>query len=113
MKPPDKTDYNWTEVFAARSIDVDAIQHIAVIWEDRGDFAEWSGALIGVFNGGRWFSASGWCDTTGWGCQDGTSHYIGDGPKDVWRNGLTNTERDMLGKTCVLAICEQYEEPTP
>ncbi len=35
------------------------------------DYAEWSGGFLLESVDGRYGDLSGWCDTSGWGCQDG------------------------------------------
>lgn len=34
---------------------------------------EWSGGFLMELNTGKFVLLSGWCDYTGWGCQDGTA----------------------------------------
>ena len=36
-------------------------------------WGEWSGGFVLALKDGRYAYLSGWCDTTGWGCQDGIS----------------------------------------
>lgn len=36
-----------------------------------GDCAEWNGGFLLRLKDGRHMYLTGWCDTTGWGCQDG------------------------------------------
>lgn len=40
-------------------------------WGVTGDINEWHGGFLMMLKDGRVGYLSGWCDTTGWGCQDG------------------------------------------
>lgn len=47
-------------------------------WGDRGDYDEWTGGFLLRLRDGHFAYLSGWCDTTGWGCQDGISVLVRD-----------------------------------
>jgi hypothetical protein len=40
---------------------------------DTNDYEDWYGGFLVELKDGRFAYVSGWCDTTGWGCQDGAS----------------------------------------
>lgn len=40
-------------------------------WGVQGVYNEWSGGFLLRLKDGRFAYLKGWCDTTGWGCQDG------------------------------------------
>lgn len=40
-------------------------------WGETGDDNEWSGGFLLKLKDGRFAYLTGWCDYTGWGCQDG------------------------------------------
>lgn len=59
-----------------RSVPADFIPvRVAEAWGGGGDYAEWSGGFLLESADGRWGYLTGWCDMTGWGCQDGTEWY--------------------------------------
>lgn len=37
---------------------------------------EWSGGFVCELEDGQFAHVTGWCDYTGWGCQDGASHTL-------------------------------------
>jgi hypothetical protein len=47
------------------------VESVVAAWGENGDFAEWSGGFVLRLKDGRFAYIEGWCDTTGWGCQDG------------------------------------------
>ena len=56
-----------------REIGKDAVDSVIAAFGDQGDYAEWTGGFLLKLKDGRYCFLQGWCDTTGWGCQDGTS----------------------------------------
>ena len=70
--------YDFTESLACAGRDQaitppqrEEIKSVLWAWGIFGDCAEWEGAFGLELNDGRFCTVSGWCDTTGWGCQDG------------------------------------------
>lgn len=51
-------------------------KHVHLAWGYNGDFAEWSGGFIVETQSGAFVVIYGWCDTTGWGCQDGAESHV-------------------------------------
>ena len=47
-------------------------------WGRQGNCAEWEGGFVLRFGDGTYAYLSGWCDTTGWGCQDGVDVRLAD-----------------------------------
>jgi hypothetical protein len=39
--------------------------------QDTNDYEDWYGGFLVELKSGKFAYISGWCDTTGWGCQDG------------------------------------------
>lgn len=39
-------------------------------WGKSGDYAEWEGGFLILLDNNRCAYLYGWCDTSGWGCQD-------------------------------------------
>jgi hypothetical protein len=105
-------DDNWKHVFgdaypvAIRGDDVstegitrDAVAEI-LAFHDSGEgdlFAEWDGAGVFRLADGRYVSAWGWCDTTGWGCQDDADLFVSSTLDGLLRFGLTDEIRTQLG----------------
>lgn len=55
-------------------------------WGEQGDHSEWNGGFILRLKDGRIAVVQGWCDTTGWGCQDGVIEQFADAdPVDLNR----------------------------
>jgi hypothetical protein len=46
-------------------------------WGEKGDYAEWEGGFVLWLEDNTYAYMEGWCDTTGWGCQDGVSVRLG------------------------------------
>lgn len=44
---------------------------------------EWAGGFLMRLKDGRFAYLTGWCDYTGWGCQDGAELYYFDAPPDL------------------------------
>jgi hypothetical protein len=69
--------YDFTESIDRSSIDVHDILKVCAAWGGSPEgFGSWEGGfLIELRNRGlrpsRFLYLTGWCDTTGWGCQDG------------------------------------------
>lgn len=40
-------------------------------WGEAGSYSEWSGGFLLITTSDQYVYVTGWCDTTGWGCQDG------------------------------------------
>ena len=63
--------YDFTE--SLKQVDLNEAKAIRVVkaWGLSGDYAEWTGGFVLKLDDGRYAYLAGWCDTTGWGCQDG------------------------------------------
>ena len=84
----------------------DDIAEVLASWEESGDYAEWSGCAALRLIDGRFALVSGWCDTTGWGCQDGTDAQVAATLHDLVRLAMSNEERERLGyPACVHDEC--------
>jgi hypothetical protein len=64
--------YDFAETLNGQQIAPEQVAKVHAAWGISGDYAEWSGGFIIELKDGRFAYISGWCDTTGWGCQDGT-----------------------------------------
>lgn len=67
------TTYDFSETIAGCGIEREAIDRVEAAWGRTGDCAEWEGGFVLRMVDGRRLYLTGWCDTTGWGCQDGTN----------------------------------------
>jgi hypothetical protein len=59
------------------------IARVLRAWGESGGGSEWSGGFTFALKDGRYAYLSGWCDYTGWGCQDGADlRYFDHEPSD-------------------------------
>ena len=69
------TRYDFDETLAIVSIAQSQIKKVLAAWGDSTEgYGEWGGGFLLELKGGaekRYAYIAGWCDTTGWGCQDG------------------------------------------
>jgi hypothetical protein len=73
------TSYDFSESVAqATGFDMGDIESAIAAWGQHGDDAEWTGGFLLKLKDGRFAYIEGWCDTTGWGCQDGVETTIFD-----------------------------------
>lgn len=75
--------YDFTESLAVcrREHGVAAVQNAELVrcvaaygdggGNDTNDYEDWYGGFLVELKNGKFAYISGWCDTTGWGCQDG------------------------------------------
>ncbi len=63
--------YDFTASVERSNIEENDIKHVKAAWGYGDCCAEWSGGFLLELKDGRWLYLTGWCDTTGWGCQDG------------------------------------------
>lgn len=52
-------------------ISPDEVESVVASWGVSGDYAEWWGGFLMHMQNGQYHYLTGWCDTSGWGCQDG------------------------------------------
>lgn len=66
--------YDFTESMDRSTIVPDLIESVVAAWGSSEEgYGQWSGGFIMKLKDGRFAYLTGWCDTTGWGCQDGAS----------------------------------------
>ena len=71
------TSYDFSESVAqAEGFTMPDIETAIAAWGEDGDYHEWSGGFLLKLKDGRFAYIEGWCDTTGWGCQDGVETTI-------------------------------------
>lgn len=55
-------------------IDPAAVEKVIAAWGRNPEgYGSWEGGFLLALKDGRFAYVTGWCDTTGWGCQDGAS----------------------------------------
>lgn len=64
--------YDFTESLARAGLDNAGIAAVEAAWGGSPEgYGSWEGGFFLRMTSGRWAYLTGWCDTTGWGCQDG------------------------------------------
>lgn len=87
--PPDKV-----QVDPIEPEDIEEVTHFwAVAYEE---YADQTMQAVMRLKDGRWASVDTWSDSSGYGCQDGTTWHIGATFDDVARWGLTDEARKHL-----------------
>lgn len=76
---------DFTESLHGTGIEKKTIEHVIAAWGNvdtdgaccEGCGGEWTGGFLLKLKNGQFAYVTGWCDYTGWGCQDGTdvSHF--------------------------------------
>lgn len=67
------SSYDFSETIRGEAIDRESIKRVIAAHGVSSDGrCEWSGGFLFEMKDGRFCYVSGWCDTTGWGCRDGT-----------------------------------------
>jgi hypothetical protein len=68
------TRYDFSESMDRATITPDKIKSVIAAWgRSTEGYGEWSGGFVLELKDGQYAYLTGWCDTTGWGCQDGAS----------------------------------------
>lgn len=75
--------YDFTETLAGEKIERTDINRVVAAWGEEGICSEWSGGFLLEMKSGKFLYITGWCDTTGWGCQDGTQKAEFDSLPDI------------------------------
>jgi hypothetical protein len=72
------TTYDLQATLDITSIEKEKIEKVIAAWGQDGDYGEWMGGFLLAMKSGNFIYIDGWCDTTGWGCQDGAdaSEYL-------------------------------------
>jgi hypothetical protein len=63
--------YDFSESLDRVGIDRKSVARVVAAWGFSGDYGEWEGGFVMEMTDGRFAYVWGWCDTSGWGCQDG------------------------------------------
>lgn len=73
------------------------IERIDAFWCQRGDCSETNIAALIALTGDQWAAVVSWCDTTGYGCQDGTDWKVCATRGEAISQGLDKESRGHLG----------------
>jgi hypothetical protein len=79
------TVYDFSETLARldkeeHGIDRSDVSRCLAAYGRSGDYSEWEGGFLLELIDARLAWINGWCDTTGWGCQDGITVRVHPGP---------------------------------
>jgi hypothetical protein len=77
--------------------DLSEIERVDAFWCTRGDLSETNLAALLALTGGSWAALVSWCDTTGYGCQDGTDWKVCATREEAISQGLDLEARRYLG----------------
>ncbi len=81
--------FDFTESLSRVGIKREQIKTVIAAYGNNGGYSEWEGGFLMELHDGRRAHITGWCDTTGWGCQDGAQvEYIHEA--DVFERLLQN-----------------------
>lgn len=75
----------------------DMIARVDLYYEEQGSWAETDLCAVFELTDGQWASVVSWCDTTGYGCRDGTDWYVSAHRDQVINLGLDLGSRIRLG----------------
>jgi hypothetical protein len=75
----------------------DEIERVDAYWCTYGDLSETNVAALLALAGGSWAALVSWCDTTGYGCQDGTDWTVRATREEAISQGLDKESRGHLG----------------
>jgi hypothetical protein len=90
------TLYDLSESVDRSEVGKDDIKQIAAAWGDGPGGSEWTGGFLMELKDGRWLYLTGWCDYTGWGCQDGIEEKYFDAKPEL--DSLTKDLEDWQTK---------------
>lgn len=63
--------FDFTESLSVAGVPEQRVEHCSFAFGEQGCMAEWEGGFVCHTRSGKpWIFVFGWCDTTGWGCQD-------------------------------------------
>jgi hypothetical protein len=79
------TSYDFYEsVSGAAEFTSEDVAECLAAWGETGDDSlEWKGGFVLRLKDGRYAYLTGWCDTSGWGCQDDIEVVLQDHPFDL------------------------------
>lgn len=66
--------YDFTETIGRENIKPEDIKVVlAMHGRSSEGYGQWKGGFVMKMKNGKYVYVSGWCDTSGWGCRDGTT----------------------------------------
>lgn len=64
--------YDFTESLDRAGIERKSVKRVIAAWGDSPEgYGSWEGGFLMEMADGRYAYLTGWCDASGWGCQDG------------------------------------------
>jgi len=83
------------------TINRDDVEEIVYHWDtssrDESDWDGWSGKLLARLKDSRYIFLDGWCDYTGWGCQDNVKRFVARDLRSLLNWAITPDERKEIG----------------
>jgi hypothetical protein len=99
------TVYDFDQSLDRVSMNPETISAVLAAWGENGWSSDWEGGFLMLLKDGRFAYLSGWCDETGWGCQDGaTVDYFTEWPdlqklhEGPWDEHPTDLNRFLRGE---------------
>ena len=78
------TSYDFTESLDRVGIALSSVVSVLAAWgRSRESCGDWEGGFLVHLADGRFAYLSGWCDTSGWGCQDAAEVMFFQGQPDL------------------------------
>ena len=102
--------YDFTESLNVAGVEPTRVEHCALAFGDSPEgYGSWHGGFVcHTRSGAPWVFVFGWCDTTGWGCQDGA--YVVDFDHEPTREEIDAAWKDELGDMGGLFEPEDFDE---
>lgn len=87
--------YDFTESLDLAGVDRAEVSHVIAAWgESPEGYGSWEGGFLLRLRDSRIAYVTGWCDTSGWGCQDGAAVYYYSSAANIDRTQLPNAYND-------------------
>jgi hypothetical protein len=102
--------YDFTESLAVAGVEQSRVEHCSLGfgWSPEG-YGSWEGGFVCHTRTGKpWLFVFGWCDTTGWGCQDGA--YTAEFDREPTRDELRAAWADVLSNHDFDEAIEEADE---
>jgi hypothetical protein len=99
LPPIQPLDSDWEYVFAQEvTFKVEDIEYVFAEhnYSPEG-YGSWNGCMVVALKDGRFGTADGWCDTTGWDCQRGTDSAVAATLEEIVKGKVSQEWRRALG----------------
>lgn len=103
---------DFSESMGRATITPEKIKKVLAAWgESTEGYGEWSGGFLLQLKDSRFAYLTGWCDTTGWGCQDGANiEFFDKKPKVAECNKDVEWDKDPADLNKWLAEGAQHDK---